>query len=676
MQRNNIENELKLHDASIESNIQDLANKREPIIKNTKIDGPAPNALLYSLDFELREKHNATPYFFTITSSTTETLEQEWSSMKLFLEALKVMFTRKHFILGGFLATEMHKNSSLKSKRGKNLRSGRPHMHLLLWFHHTFLGDKVEFLSFVLQEMRLNVKVNICKYYTDTVKATLYTLKELKNQPFQTFCNRFGMKSSVILWINQEDVQTLFEKKAQQMIGYDVDVQVDIKNPIPTVRPYKDNALILTELFNKILIAKGFAHYDNWLYERVPGTRFSWDKKSTVDDWIKSTWDFNLPYTYITMLKEGYSWLKIVYDQRKKRSLMDLLPKLHISLYYTEFQDGVYDFGDARFIQKDDVNPGTVCISYHNCKFDDLPMPTLALTTLLFHMYRDVGETKNSRKPISISPTSLRLGRLYDVLENFGSVYHPYFEGNKSPGVFLSGPSSTYKTTIVFAMLNAVRPKHLDTVARGKGAFNLDALKKPDKQSFLWINDDARWKHLGLDIPDYINLLDKRPVLINPKFEKPFLDTLIGSIVTTTNEKLIDMVPSKRDQDGNEVDPYKDVDYLALRKRIREAYLYLPRNYENVSQFFELEPKDLKKALDDEGLGLAIFANTVFVHRNYDKSKHKHVPDTWDHTAREIMTKPFTGKMLDEKNFVAVGKRIVAHIMYNVRKAQGLWKDS
>ena len=111
----------------------DYCNKREKQHKTKDLfyDSYRQNYYIVGQIFET--DFNAEAFFFTVTFPQRATLEEEWQHAKLFIEDFK-LFVSKHFmVLGGVIAVEAHKNSTLKSARGKNTKAGLPHFHMILW---------------------------------------------------------------------------------------------------------------------------------------------------------------------------------------------------------------------------------------------------------------------------------------------------------------------------------------------------------------------------------------------------------------------------------------------------------------------------------------------------------------------------------------------------------------
>lgn len=58
----------------------------------------------------------------------------------------------------------------------------------------------------------------------------------------------------------------------------------------------------------------------------------------------------------------------------------------------------------------------------------------------------------------------------------------------------------------------------VDVLDRNSNRFNTSNLRKEGNQPYVLIIDDLRWDHLGMHLPDFINLLDGYFVRTEKKF--------------------------------------------------------------------------------------------------------------------------------------------------------------
>ena len=79
---------------------------------------------------------------------------------------------------GGVIAVEAHKNSTLKSSRGKNTKAGRPHIHMLLWFCHQFLNPSMEKLQLAIELQGGITRLEKLETWNDVLKTGLYVTKD------------------------------------------------------------------------------------------------------------------------------------------------------------------------------------------------------------------------------------------------------------------------------------------------------------------------------------------------------------------------------------------------------------------------------------------------------------------------------------------------------------------
>lgn len=645
-----------------------FCNSREKGRKKAKIDSPAINARIYALDFQLRHNHDCVPYFFTLTFPESDLfLWQEWAHMPEFTEQLLKALSQNYLIAGGFLAFEPHKNSSLKSKRGKNTRAGRPHIHMCLWFYHTFLTPHIELLSFALQRGNFNIKTKKCNTYQDCVMAGLYTLKERNNAQLLHFSQMMGLKSNTAVIANNPYTLSLF-KDFHRFAKADIYWMELLLCKTPTIRKHDDRTVMVTELFYKLFIDKGLSVWDGWVYKGRPHTQFTWDKWNTIDWWLNSQWDFSLSPTYLNMLRESYRWIKNSPTEKDTQS-RPILPQLNPSMYYLEFIDGVYACDQGQLIAKDLVAPNTACISYTHQRFNHLKPPVFTLAALLELTVAGLNSTPSSKH--ENPKTAKDVFSLMRGMVDIGSTMHPHNSSKRAPGFYLWGPSDTFKTSMVEAWLGAVRPGHLDFVPRQKGAFNLQNLAKDGRVSYLWFADDSRWFDLGVSVGQFINILDRKTMAINPKHQRAFNKELIGSVVITSNESL-ESLRVDHDFASEQSLEVAQCNKEALGKRLRVIH-FRPRfntgGTTNLTQIWDLSSQQLRQTFKDEALAFMIFCNSTFLKVNppsysgHGLSSPHVLPSCWFTYGRfTAKNARYTHDHLNTNDPYAVGRLLVNYI--------------
>lgn len=139
MTQNNHKNET----VNIKDFLAEYCNKRS---KRFSIKDPFYNGFrqnLYSVAEVFEKDFNTEAYFLTVTFPQMGTLEEEWEYARRFIENFKSGLSRVYMVIGGVIAVEAHKNSTLKKKTGKKTKAGRPHFHMLLWFANQFLNPSM-----------------------------------------------------------------------------------------------------------------------------------------------------------------------------------------------------------------------------------------------------------------------------------------------------------------------------------------------------------------------------------------------------------------------------------------------------------------------------------------------------------------------------------------------------
>ena len=325
--------------------LQEICQTRPRSFRNPSPHSSLLNAALYALDFKLSDSHNATSFFFTISFKTVSTIPDDWHSMISFIHTLKNEISRNYLVAGGFIGIEPHRNTTLFKKTGKNTRAGKPHLHMVLWFYNDFLSpdinyflEIIDFHKIQLQKTGLNVKMKRCKTHLDTLKASLYTMKERDNTHLQAVCNHAQIPEAVQVWANNSDTRDLFYdlQKRLDNVGF----HETLYSNTPTTRKTNDPAIQLGELFSKYFLRNGMAVFDNHVYYRVNDTHFSWKKGETLTQWIDSIWDLKLPTRYLEMLKNNSAWIATQGNLRRQDcGSVKLFPQLSIDFSTIEFSD-------------------------------------------------------------------------------------------------------------------------------------------------------------------------------------------------------------------------------------------------------------------------------------------------------------------------------------------------
>ena len=134
---------------------------------------------------------NAEAFSFAVTFPQKATLEEEWKHTKDFIVNFKIYVSKNFMVLGGVIAVEAHKNSTLKSSRGKNTKAGRPHIHMILWFAHQFLNPSMHKLKLTLELQGTISRVKRLKEPTDVFKAGLYVTKDRDDKDLRAVVQKY-----------------------------------------------------------------------------------------------------------------------------------------------------------------------------------------------------------------------------------------------------------------------------------------------------------------------------------------------------------------------------------------------------------------------------------------------------------------------------------------------------
>lgn len=593
-------NELILY----KNDLMEYSKKHKKRFRVTKDPVTQLRQVLYVMSPIMKAHYNAKPYFFTITfKQSKKPVLQQWNEAVCWMESFKKEISKHFFIVGAIISIEPHTDGSLKSKRGKNAKSGAPHFHAVIWISHEFLNPEVSILRLNFIKNNIFVKINKLKTDTDTIKALLYTIKDKDEVLLQDICKSVTKwDSNINVWINHGDVKETLQQIniAAEDIFFE---SQECYSKIPTTRYHKDDALILIELFTKIFRLKNLAVKDEVVYEKTQNTHFSWTRRETLKDWIANNFKENAPVKYLQMLKQNAYWVATQGKTAKSGIQLEFFPKLEIQFFLVEFSDKAYQFKYGKTFQFDEIGPETNSICNVNTNFNDIkpPLVTLALLFILLNSGDDkaiIAQIENPDGSEKINDDFARAWRRLQVaLTAIGGLYHFDVHRKRNKTVYFRGEPDSFKTAFFKALLDKlIGLDHVDVISRNNSQFNFADLRKQNGAPYLLIMDDLRWETLGMEIPDFLNLLDGTFVRTEQKYLPAVTGAIQGNLAITSNQP--------RDQRAR-----SDVDNKALKARITEVVLH-PLKKNNILQN---ENIDLIKALESEAIAFSILTNMIFL---------------------------------------------------------------
>ena len=584
----------------------------------------------------LQDEHNCKTLFITTTFPPEVDLEDDWKQIGSFIEEFKRYVSKHYLIVGGVIAVEPHRNSSLTAPKGKgkNTKAGRPHLHMILWLTHEFLSPGLAYLDLALDDWGYNTRIKELKGHTDVIKSTLYSLKERENLSLRSVCQEYlGWSHNVNIWVNHSDCESLFVYLKERIKSCFLTKEMYVE--CPTTRKYSEDDLQIAELFAKLFMKGGLAVREQMVYRRAPGTKYTWNVYMPLNQWISDRFNFNLPVEYLRKLKHSANWILSGGSQTKQGPYFQLFPKLSLYMFYVEYTDCVYDFdrGDTTPFHQVPVNAATVCSTPHTWNETPPPWRILGLLyTLLargvdsrqnyldaLKEIKDKGWVKNWNQGlidnseqhhlfVSAERGEKDFTSFFETLTYFGGLYHPKFARKQNPALYLEGRSNSFKTFLLEMIFKKlVGLENVDMLSRTKGRFNTSRLKKEDGQPYILFLDELRWDQLGMPFADFLALLDGKFVHTEKKWEKEQSGQLSGTIAITSNMGV--------GKTGKEQGPGGDFlafeDRIALEARIRRVELHplLEPSYDDISP-------DFWRGLEDEALGFSILTNASFLHKD------------------------------------------------------------
>lgn len=630
----------------------------------------------YVLDTFLRQEHNCQPYFLTITFPTsTLPMLEEWASMEQFLQDFVQTISKRYLCVAGIIAVEPHRNTEAHSRRGKNTKAGRPHIHAVLWFMHEFLKPDVQYIDFVYSTAGINMKIQRLKKPSDLVASALYTIKEKDQELLMQVCQRtLGWQTNIALLINHLEVEPLFLTLLRQTLN-NAQLLRYYYVTTPSTPQFKDNQIFLAQLFSRLFAQQKLAVKDHYIYRPTQNTRYTWQIYMPLKQWITDQFDLNLPPAYLIKLKEALSWLYNAGAKRKNDVTFDIFPSLNPSLYLIEFRDCLYSFDQANVIQFSQVSSSTVSVCSEPYTFDETPLPYRMLY-LLYLLISDGKDTSNAfsasrkilkrndalEKPLLSLPKGQPrdIRRQYDqlqgymqhffkALETFGGLYHPKSERKKNKVLYLAGPSNSFKTFIIKTILSKlVGIENIDTISRHSSRFNTNSLRKSNDTPYVLFLDDFRWDSIGMVPADFLNLLDGSFVNTEQKFGESSTGPLKGTIAITSNHS-IGQGPQ------GYLSSYSNQDLDALQSRMQQ----IDFNNLRAPQFNEI-PKEFWCEIASESVAFSLLTNAYFLVKSNGIEEQAQLPKSFYQAIENKSLKPCNN--LYEKTALFLLKEIMQEI--------------
>ena len=235
----------------IKGTLEQYCNTRSKHYRTKDPYGSRLKQALYRTAHIMDEDFNSEPYWLTITFPNMGTLEEEWFRAKSFIDDFKRKLSQYYMVVGGIIAVEAHKNSTLKKKTGKNTKAGRPHFHLLLWFTHQFLNPSALKIQFSLELEGKIARIKILKNNKEVLEKGVYASKDQDRKDLQKVAKKYmGWDGNVNVWINHKDVTFTLKSLANEIKP--VHVTTECYMTFPLVRKHATDAMTLTEVFHKI----------------------------------------------------------------------------------------------------------------------------------------------------------------------------------------------------------------------------------------------------------------------------------------------------------------------------------------------------------------------------------------------------------------------------------------
>lgn len=636
------------------------------------------NQSVYVIAQALYEKHNCDAYFITLTMPQTDILIKQWNTLDTILTQLIKELNEQFLIAGAVISIEIHKNTSKASHRGKNSKSGYPHIHMVIWTYHNFLNPTINDLRIFFIRKKFDTNVKELKKTVDVKKAILYTIKESADFELRQICHQaLNRPYSAFVWSNHSECQPLLQELTQQLTStrkqYQIGFENTSQNIIPTVKRIENQKLMLATLFAKIFELRKWAVFDDYVYRPIEGAHYTWQRWLTLENLISSCYQQYLPPQFLTMLANSAHWIAVQGAIHKNAPKMQIFPQLIIENQFVEFFDGIYDFTHGKFIKEHlFLSPFTSCTNFHPTNFDQLE-PPLHILGFIFTLLASTNEDPILRKIFQPqktpekTPTPFqqkkqqeeqktcekweheKLKQLTELIILIGGIFHPEVHRKANPALLLIGEPSSYKTFFLMNLLRQTFGEHqIKVISRTGGRFTFGFLTRNNKVTIFM--DDVQWNQLGITAGEFINLLDRNPIAAEQKYEKGTQVCHEGALLLTANSPIntyTTFLPDLGMMDNGLSRPQQ----LALEKRIKTIRLQVQKDLIYIPD----EPQ--LSFIKEQCINLSILANAVYL-----KSKTQgRLPHGWTH-------QKFDPKEYDssENLFQRLGAKIFHYFINNL----------
>ena len=125
----------------------------------------------------------------------------------------------------------------------------------------------------------------------------------------------------------------------------------------PTTRKHKDTSFIFAEL--KLFKTLDLAVRDEYVYQKIDGTKSSWDKWGPLENWIANMFNLAAPTEYLEMLKQNCTCITKQGEISKIAPKIELFPKLKLEVFLVEFKDTLYALRTGQLIGFHEIAPET-----------------------------------------------------------------------------------------------------------------------------------------------------------------------------------------------------------------------------------------------------------------------------------------------------------------------------
>ena len=483
----------------------------------------------------LERRLSASAWSMTLTFGPGYSTAELWSGLDEFIVRIHDHAIKTSLFAGALFSLEVHRKSSLTSKRGSDSLAGRPHIHAIFWSYNDFIPfEPSAFRKSIHSKVDTDLVIKRLSSPKDVAKNMSYVLKESGSSQSKRLAKAVGWEQPALFVTALDEMHELvaslldgLRRFRPRKTSYDAFVRVLQRehDPLPPVArgPVEDQ---LKELFFLTFQRRGLAVHKDTIYKRKEPFKHTWEVWCKLSTFATEFYGLrNLPLEIRGSLTSALQSIARGGRSRKDDPILPLLPQVEFAMHLVEFPDGVFDLVYATMASPSSLDHRISCGRSCTVPFHELQPP--------FHVLELLEELIDKKSPLGAYglATTLNDSLRLNLLQALGQLFHPTLNRKEQPFLALVGKPNSYKSSLIKFILDELAPPLVHTVSHHRGRFQFGDLPEHTVCLFL---DDVDWDNLNLT--QFQNLADAVPFLAEEKFKAPKEVQFRGSIATTSNK--------------------------------------------------------------------------------------------------------------------------------------------